>query len=103
MSKINEYHCPSGHTTVTRDTEPRTVTPMFITCPECKKTATSCMYQVNQSQQPTYEWFIPKNIEEMKAACLPVYGDMFNDDDYESMLEKTESTGPGMYRKIDLK
>jgi hypothetical protein len=100
MSKINEYHCEQGHVIITKDTEPRTVTPMFITCPECKSRAYSRMYQVNQKQKPTYQWFIPESIEELKEACLPVYGDVFGDGDYKKMLEMQDKSGPAMYRKI---
>ena len=100
MSKINEYHCKNGHVTITKDTEPRTVTPMFITCPECKERSASSFYNVNQSQEPTYEWFMPKSVDEMKEACLPIYGDVFSKKDYQQMLDNQNPEGPGMYRKI---
>jgi transcription elongation factor Elf1 len=97
MSKINMYKCPNGHETVTIDTIDRTVTPFQIACPECKASAKSSNYQVSQDLKPTYEWFVPKTIKEYKEACIPIYGDVFNDNEYRAMLEDKEGA---MYRKI---
>jgi DNA-directed RNA polymerase subunit RPC12/RpoP len=74
MSKINIYVCKNGHETITRDTEPRTTTPMFISCQECihkrhvKERAASSNYMVDQSLTPHLQWFKPKTISEMLDA-----------------------------------
>jgi hypothetical protein len=96
MSKINIYKCKAGHEMVTIDTERRDVTPFQITCPECKESSYSSNYTVSQDLKPEYEWFIPKTIEEYKDACVPIYGDVFSDEDYKSMLDGKST----MYRKI---
>lgn len=96
MSKINVYVCcQCGFEIITKDTEPRTVTPMFITCPECCSQANSSFYTNSQDLIPNYEWFIPKTIQELKEACLHLYGDVFSEKEYEEMLN-----GSVMYRKI---
>ncbi len=96
MSKINIYKCKQGHQTITVDTPNRDVTPFQITCPECKEGSVSSGYKVSQDLKPTYEWFIPKTVEEYKEACLPIYGDEFTDEDYKNMLDGKST----MYRKI---
>jgi len=56
--RINAYVCPKGHTTVTIDCEEGT-TPFMIECPKCKKLAKSQMYTVEQTLEPSYEWYKP--------------------------------------------
>lgn len=61
------------------------------------------MYMCDQEQAPTYEWFIPTNIKEMKEACIPIYGDVFSDEECQEMLDRIiNNNGPGMYRKIKI-
>ena len=96
MSNINIYICASQHKTITRDTPNRDVTPFKITCPDCGHESFSRGYEVSQDLIPTYEWFIPQTVKEYKDACVPIYGDVFTDEDYESMLDKKST----MYRKI---
>src|ERR1035437_10342234 len=96
MSKINVYKCSKGHETITIDTPNRDVTPFQMTCPECKDDAISSGHTVPQDLKPTYEWFIPKTIAEYKEACVPIYGDVFTDKEYDGMLDGKST----MYRKI---
>ena len=96
MSQINVYRCPAGHDTITKDTPDRDVTPFQITCPECKANAFSLNYKVSQLLEPTHEWFIAKTTQELKEACLPLYGDVFSEEEYISMLDGKST----MYRKI---
>ena len=95
MAKINLYNCRKcGFETIIKDCVPRAVTPMFIACPKCKAQAISSCYTNPQNLTPNYEWFIPKSVQELKEACLPILGDVFTDKEYEKML------GSPMYREI---
>lgn len=63
--KKNAYICPRLHATITIDREEGT-TPMFLMCPVCEEQAVSKMYQLDQSLEPTHEWYKPdeKEIED---------------------------------------
>lgn len=64
--KKNAYICDKLHATVTIDREDG-VTPMFISCPVCNGQATSRMYRVDQTLEPTLEWFKPTLAELKKV------------------------------------
>lgn len=61
-NKINAYICPKLHATITVNSDGGT-TPMFITCPSCGENATSRMYNVDQTLEPSQEWFKPTEKE----------------------------------------
>lgn len=66
---INTYTCPSGHVTVTIDTDEGT-TPMMLRCRQradngqhnCTEMATSAWYRCDQSLTPEYEWYKPTSL-----------------------------------------
>ena len=64
--KINEYTCEKGHKIVTINTDEGT-TPLTIKCRHrmCNRIATSELYLVDQTQEPTHEWYRPNNLEEL--------------------------------------
>lgn len=67
---INVYTCREcGHEQVTINIE-NGVTPMFTRCralgTQCKGTAVSSGYQVDQNRRPEYEWYRPKDAELVK-------------------------------------
>ncbi len=99
MSFINTYICAKLHGIITLDCEPREVTPASILCPICKELAWSNNYQVDQTLKPEWEWFVPKSIEEIKEACLPIFGNVFSDEDFQKMMAP-DANCKVMYRKI---
>jgi len=68
--KKNIYICNEGHKTVTVDRDKGT-TAFLIACPECPppKTARSSMYRVDQSLEPTHEWYNPteEDLRDLKS------------------------------------
>lgn len=60
--KKNIYTCSTcGAKIITVDLDEGT-TPMFLSCratPNCAGRMSSAMYQVDQTQQPTHEWYKP--------------------------------------------
>jgi len=60
----NAYVCQKLHSIVTIHLVDG-VTPMFIDCPTCGSRATSMMGQIDQSLQPSFEWYKPT-----KEECL---------------------------------
>ena len=61
--KINIYTCENGHKTITVDRVEGT-TPFMIECLECGKASQSCMYQADQTLEPSHEW-VKLNEEEL--------------------------------------
>lgn len=57
-NKVNIYDCGT-HENVTVDRFVG-VTPFVITCPHCKRPATSRWYRVDQSLMPEFEWTQPE-------------------------------------------
>jgi len=63
--KINIYRCPEcGHEIITEQID-EGVTPFIVTCEKCGEQAISAMYQCNQLHIAKFEWFKPKNDEEI--------------------------------------
>jgi len=64
-NRVNCYHCDNcGYVTKTIDIH-YGVTPMFIQCDCCKKSAKSMFYNdTRPNQKPEFEWFVP-TLEEM--------------------------------------
>lgn len=56
--KINAYICDKLHVMVTENKSLGT-TPMFMGCDQCHQQATSRMYNVDQTLEPTHEWYKP--------------------------------------------
>jgi hypothetical protein len=63
---INEYRCDTcGKVIVTVDRADGT-TPLWVACrvtPSCAGLMRSAMYQCDQAQTPTHEWYRPKKIK----------------------------------------
>lgn len=64
MVKINLYICDAGHRTVTRN-ELNKHPPIFTTCREgnCQLQAVQQLGKVDQSLEPTFEWYNPSDKE----------------------------------------
>ena len=68
---INAYLCAAGHRTITRDVNHGT-TPFTITCRYCVADerygviAHSVGYNVDQSLEPSHEWYAPAHPERIK-------------------------------------
>jgi hypothetical protein len=66
--KKNVYLCRvCGWKRITIDVD-EGVTPMFIKCRCCEKLATSSMHDVDQTLEPTHEWYSPGGAERKRMA-----------------------------------
>ena len=65
--RINAYTCNNLHQTITIDRD-EGVTPMFISCPVCGQQASSRMYDVASTLEPTHEWYLADEDDIKKQA-----------------------------------